>query len=248
MFIPKTSKIEYISETRLGKKVLAELDELLVGDVNMYVDYANIKPWSNYLNWHIDFKRLKQFLDSFDNIKSTKIYYGTLVGDNDSERVIKEIKKSGYDLRTKAVKIMRFSIDASSISLQSTDLLKQFIRTSLIRKYDVETIEYLNDRFKELNILGEYFLEDRKCNFDVEIGRDIYIDHEKSTISTFILWGGDSDFFEPLEHLLSNGKKVILFATSRRVSTELNNLCAKGLLIFDIRKIKDFICWGREVK
>lgn len=247
MFCAKTSKISEICSEDNEKRIINELERLLIGNVNMYIDYANVRPWANYLNWHIDLKRLSQFLNSFNNIKSTKIYSGTLVGDEKSERIISEIEKASYDLRTKPVKIMKFSIDASSISPQSTDLLNQFIRSSLIRKYDVATIEYLNNKFRELNIIGEYFLEDRKCNFDVEIGRDILVDHEKNNVDTFVLWSGDSDFSEPLAHLLEQGKNVILFATSRRVSTELSSLREKGLLIFDIRKIKKFICWSKEL-
>lgn len=248
MFIAKTLKIKSINPINNGKNVIFELEKLLYGNVNMYIDYANIKPWSNYLNWHIDLKRLKQFLDSFDNIRSIKIYAGTLTGDANSERMIKEMKDCRYDLRTKIVKIMRFSIDASSVSGQSRDLLNQFIKSSLIRKYDTTTIEYLNLKFKEWNTLGEYFLEDRKCNFDVEIGRDMLADHDKNNIDTFVLWSGDSDFAEPVQHLLNSGKKVILFATSGKVSRELNNLREGGLLIFDIRKIRNFICWAKEVK
>jgi len=247
MFNAQTEKIKNISNTSRGRTVILELENLLVGNVNMYLDYANIKPWSNYLNWHIDLKRLKQFLDSYDNIKSIKIYSGTLMGDKNSERIIKEIGDLKYDLRTKLVKVMRFSIDVSSVSRQSLDLLNQFIKATLIRKYDIATIEYLNFKFKEWNVLGEYFLEDRKCNFDVEIGRDILIDHEKKCANTFVLWSGDSDFAEPLKHLLNSGQKVILFATHRRVSSELNNLRNDGLIIFDIKKIREFICWNREL-
>lgn len=248
MFCAKNKKIKKTSLEEKGKKVINELEKLLVGNVTMYIDYANVRPWANYLNWHIDLKRLDLFLSSFNNIGQIKIYAGTLTGDKNSERIINEINKTSYILKTKPVKIMKFSIDTSSIPPQSTSLLNQFIRASLIRKYDVATIEYLNNKFKELNNQGIYFLEDRKCNFDVEIGRDILFDHEKNNIDTFVLWSGDSDFSEPLAHLLEHNKKVILFATSTKVSTELNALREKGLLIFDIRKIKNFICWRRELK
>lgn len=39
--------------------------------------------------------------------------------------------------------------------------------------YKIENIEYLNNIFRELNSAGVYYIEDRKCNFDVEIGRDM---------------------------------------------------------------------------
>ena len=113
--------------------------------------------------------------------------------------------------------------------------------------YDVGTIEYLNNKFAELNRWGIYTIQDRKCNFDVEIGRDMLLDHERNGVDTFILWSGDSDFAEPIEQLLSSGKNVVLFATARKVSSELNKLQTKGLFIFDIQKIKNFICRKKEI-
>ena len=142
---------------------------------------------------------------------------------------------------------MNISIDTSSIDLQSPALLKNFIRNALLRKYDIETIEYLNNKFKEMNKKGILAIKDQKCNFDVEIGSDMLIDKEKNNIDCFVLWSGDSDFHDPVADLLDSGKKVILFATARVISSELNELKSKGLFIFDIKKIKDFICWKREI-
>jgi uncharacterized LabA/DUF88 family protein len=244
MFKPKTSKIAGIAEGH--QKVIAELEKLLQGNVSMYIDAANIRPWSQFLGWHIENKRLKQLLDSFDNIIGCKFYQGTLEGDEKSESETEEIKRCGYTLRTKPVKIMRFSIDASSIPINSPTLLDNFIRRSLLRKFNNETIEYLNTRFAEMNTLGTKVIEDRKCNFDVEIGIDMLLDNEREKLDTFVLWSGDSDFHDPLQKLLQANKKVILFATARRVSRELSELRKQGLMIFDIRKIREFICWNKE--
>ena len=246
MFKPKTSKIERIAKSCL--KVINQFEFLFLGKVNMYIDYANVRPWSTKLGWHVDEKRLKQFLDSFDNIKVIKFYNGILLGDKDSEKFIKRLEKCKYEVRTKHVKIINLSIDVSSISLQSIELLKKFVRPALLRKYKIETIEYLNKKFLEMNQKGIYFIKDRKCNFDVEISTDIFIDNKYYNIDTFVLWSGDSDFVEPLEQLLNDGKKVVLFATARKVSSELNDLRRKGLIIFDIQKIRNFICWKREIK
>ncbi len=245
MFTPKTQKISDIAQNHA--KAIKELENLLTGSVYMYIDYANVRPWSNKLKWHIDLKRLKQFLDSFDNIQEVKFYSGTLEGDQKSEEEIEEIKKYNYHLRTKLVKIMHFSIDAQGISsMEDKALLQQFIRSSLLRKYTGETIEYLNQRFLDMNKLGEVSIEDRKCNFDVEIGVDMLLDFERKEIKTFVLWSGDSDFHDPIKKLLDNGKNVVLFATARRVSRELNELTKEGLIIFDIQKINNLICWNRE--
>ena len=245
MFTAKTDKIHNLSEKH--SKVIPELESLLIGNVYVYIDYANVRPWSEKLKWHIDLKRLKQFLDSFDNIIDIKFYCGTLANDDKSEKETVEIQKYGYSLRTKPVKIMKFSIDASSVEEDSAALLEQFIRRSLLRKYRGETIVYLNKCFADMNKLGNLFIEDRKCNFDVEIGIDMLLDAERLDLNTVVLWSGDSDFHDPLQKLLRHGKKVILFATSRRISRELNNLRQEGLIIFDIQKIRSYICWNREI-
>lgn len=246
MFTPKTSKIESISE--LKKVVIKQLESIFNTKTRVYIDYANVRPWSTKLGWHIDLKRLKQFFDSFDTIEAVHFYNGYLKDNERSEIEKKEAENNKYILRTKPVKIMNFSINVSSISTDSTALLDQFIKRSLLRKYEISTIEYLNDRFRDMNKKGEYVIEDRKCNFDVEIGVDMLLDCERNNADTFVLWSGDSDFADPVQKLMAAGKKVILFATARKVSRELSELKNSGLLIFDIQKIRDFICWNKELK
>lgn len=246
MFQP--SKQEHHDLLKAHSKPIQELEQLLKGrGVNVYLDYANVRPWANRLGWHIDLRRLKDFLRSFDNVHDIKLYYGTLKGNLESQNDIQEWKRLGYIVRTKDVKIIKLPVDASSISPQSPDLLKNFIRAPLLRQYNLEAIEYLNKQFAEMNKRGIYFLEDRKCNFDVEIGRDMTLDRERNEADCFVLWSGDSDFHDPLNEILTSGRKAILFASARLVASELNELRVKGLIIFDIRKIREFICWKREL-
>jgi len=108
----------------------------------------------------------------------------------------------------------------------------------------VSYIEYLNDKLRELNRRGILFIEHRKCNFDVEISRDILLDFEKNKIENFVLWSGDSDFADLVSQLQKNNKNVFIFSTARRVSVELAQTKAP---IFEIKKIKEFICWPREI-
>ncbi len=246
MFNPKTEKIKQIAEE--SKKAIEQIERLFGSSTRIYIDYANVRPWSTKLNWHIDLKRLKQFLDSFDTIEAINFYGGYVEDDEQSEKEIAGVENLKYIVRTKPVKILRFSIDASSISADSTVLLKPFIRRALLRKYEVSTIEYLNERFADMNKKGELIIEDRKCNFDVEIGSDMLIDSERNTAEVFILWSGDSDFSDPVKKLLEAGRKVVVFATARKVSKELSDLREKGLVIFDIQKIRNFICWNKEIQ
>ena len=239
MFQAKTERIKKLSQ-KYPDRIL-ELEKIFDKKTNIYIDFANVIRWQDKLKWHIDLKRLKQFLDSFDTINLVKFYSGTIIGEEESEKFIEDIKKMNYDVHTKPVKIMNLSIDVSSIPIDSPILLRDFIRKPLLAKFDLETIEYLNKKLKELNDKGIKFIEDLKCNFDVEIGRDMLLDYEKNGIENFVLWSGDSDFADPINQLLNDGKKVILFATARKVASELNELKKKGLLIFDIQKIRNFI-------
>ncbi len=245
MFKPKSERIEQLAAAYPER--IKELEHIFDKPTNIYIDFANVRGWMQKLGWHIDIKRLKQLLNSFDTVREVKFYHGTLKGNENSEEAIAEARATGYIVKTKPVKIMRLSIDASSIALNSPDILKNLIRQPLLTKLKIETIEALNNELKLLNQQGILYIEDLKSNFDVEIGRDMLHDYDADGIDNFILWSGDSDFEDPIRQLLTDKKKVMLFATARRVATELNNLRADGLMIFDIQKIREFICYKKEM-
>ena len=244
-FTPKTDRLRRLYTDK--PQAVNEMAGLFVGKTRVYIDYANVRPWSQKLGWHIDPKRLKQFLDSFAAIDEATIYQGTLAGDVRSESEIDELHHFGYRVRTKDVKIMRLSIDATSVASDSTALIGQFLRKALLRRLDIPTVEFLNGKLHELNQRGERYIEDRKCNFDVEIGVDMLLNAHDTGCRTFCLWSGDSDFTDSVERLLALGNRVILFATARRISKELDGLRSSGLVVFDIAKIRNFICWKREI-
>ncbi len=248
-FNPKTGRIKQIAEKY--PKVIEKLIGIFSGTVNVYIDYANVRPWAEKLHWHVEPSRLKQFLQSFENVRLVRFYQGKLMSDSRSQKEIKHLGSlecKRFSLRTKPVKIMKFSIDMSSVDDQSPVLLRHFIRASFLRKLDIESIEFLNKKLREMNKNGTLEIQDRKCNFDVEIGSDMRVDHLTNGVDTFVLWSGDSDFADPIRRLLEEEKKVCLFATVRRVSSELNALREKGLFIFDIQEIRNFICWKQEIE
>jgi len=59
----------------------------------------------------------------------------------------------------------------------------------------------------------------------------MFLDYAKNNADNFILWSGDSDFADPIKQLLKDGKKTVLFATARRVSTELNDFGLERLRV-----------------
>ena len=156
-----------------------------------------------------------------------KIYFyqGTLEGDPRSKKDMKEIQEAGYQLITKPVKIIRFSINVSSIKKQSTEIIQKLIKRPLLRKLDGETTEFLNTKLEGLNKQGIFDLQDRKCNFDVEMSLDIVTDLENGNADTFILFTGDSDFVPTIERVLAKGKNINCGWNSERNSKRNFHSC-----------------------
>ncbi len=242
MFNPKTERIKNLAE--LFPKVISGLENIFGKSANIYIDWQNVIHWQEKLNWHFDTKRMKQFFDSFDVIQSVKIYTGTLDGDAKSEGQIKELEDLNYIVSTKPVKLIPLSIDVSSISNNSPDILKNFIDKNLLSKLDLETIGYLNGKLSDINKQGILKIEKLKCNFDVELGMDVQKDMDSDGVENFIILSGDSDFADPISRIKENSKNAVIFSISRKVTPELNQM---NVLIFDVRKIKEFICWPREI-
>jgi hypothetical protein len=108
MFQPKTERIAELAKN--NPEVIKRLKEVFDKKTNIYIDDANVVHWVEKLQWHVDYKRLKQFLDSFGTINSIKIYKGTLQGNKFSEESIRDLRKWKFDLTTKPVKVMRLSM------------------------------------------------------------------------------------------------------------------------------------------
>lgn len=242
MFVPKTVKMKAIAE--LYPERIAELEKFFSNSSIVYIDWTNVVHTQERLGWNFDIRRIKQFFDSFNQIKKVRIYCGTLDGNQKSESQVRQLEEMHYVVTTKPVKLMKISIDISSIPQDSPSILKNFIRKSLLKRLDLETVAFLNSKLENLNKNGIFKLEDQKCNFDVEIGRDMLSDFMGGENASFVLWSGDSDFWSPIKQLKEDGKKVVIFSTSGRVSPEINSL---GVPIFDVRKIKEFICWPKHL-
>lgn len=242
MFVPKTDRIKILSE--LFPKTIEELGVVFERPTKVYIDWQNVLHWQEKLGWHFNLKRLKQFFDSFDAIKSVTVYTGTLEGDQCSEEQIKEIENCGYILSTKPVKLMKISIDVSSIPDDSPAILKNFIKKKFLSKLDIDTVKILNKKLSLLNKQGVTYIEELKCNFDVEMGVDMLLDCERNNTDYFVLWSGDSDFASPIMQIKNAGKKAILFAVSGKVAPELDET---EVFIFDVRKIKEFVCFPKEI-
>ena len=154
-FKAKTSRIEKLAKA--FPKVIEDLGGILDRQTGVYLDYANMRAWSEKLGWHIDLTRLWQLYDSFNCAKKVCFYYGTKHGDCESEALIRTVRSTGYEVKTKAVKKIRISIDVSSISEGSPDILKNFIARDFLKSLPLKSIEHLNAHLKNLNNQGVLF-------------------------------------------------------------------------------------------
>lgn len=247
-FVARTPRLQQLAEIYPDR--ISELENIFLEKTNIYIDWANVAGWQKRLDRHVDVKRLYQFLRSFSNIDKIRWYFGTLIWDIDSEKNIAKIKSYWYDVTTKPVKIMHHSIDISSLGdINSPDILKSFLTKWLLGHIDSVAIKIFNQELQKLNKQWILTIEEKKCNFDVEIWVDMMLDYERSMskdfYKTYILWSGDSDFTDIVQKIISQWKKVFVFATNQRVSREL---AESEAIIFDIQKLRDFICWPREIQ
>jgi len=242
MFNPNQPRLKKLAD--LFPETISKLESIFGECANIYIDWQNVFHWQEKLGWHFNFRRIKQFFSSFNTVQSIRIYKGTLDGDIKSEEQIRELKCLKYIVSTKRVKLIPLSIDVSSISSNSPDILKKFIDKNLLSKLDLETIEYLNNKFSDLNKQGIFKIEKQKCNFDVELAMDVQKDIDADVVKNFIILSGDSDFADTISRVKENGKNAVIFSTSRRVTSELNQI---DVPVFDVRKIKEFICWPKEI-
>ena len=60
MFKPISERLEKLASVYSNK--ITELEKVFDEKTNVYIDYANVRPWAQKLDWHIDLKRLKQLL------------------------------------------------------------------------------------------------------------------------------------------------------------------------------------------
>ncbi|MDD4358406.1 MAG: NYN domain-containing protein [Candidatus Pacebacteria bacterium] len=180
-----------------------------------YLDLSNMFYWQRVLKWNFRVEDIIYQLFSYPNIKEVKVYYGEN-NKNEEERrkskaLHKRIQKTGAILRSKEVKFIKKTIDEALLFKQST-----------ITLFNNEVNKRIERLINEIKKTGLIYVEEPKCNFDVELSLDMIDDSEK--ISAVMLFSGDCDFMEPLERLKIKGKQIYIVGVRGMVSKELHNL------------------------
>lgn len=191
------------------------------GRIFSFIDFGNVNRWfsKDSQDWDnkllpegkwltIDIEKLKEFTDIFS--ERTRCYYG---------RNPQNKKSVGF-----------------SYALEKIFNKKDFIWKDLQKiKHYLEPEEAKTIKYIETDDDGKYYVEIRKCNFDVEISVDAIkmIKH----YDTFCLFSSDSDFVYLNNFLRKKGKKIILIKAGY-ITTRLRESVD---LVMNAQNIKKYI-------
>jgi uncharacterized LabA/DUF88 family protein len=168
----------------------------LKGKTLVIVDWANVYGWREKLKWEIDPESLYRYLEEYKEIYDIRFYFGVEKGIKKSETFHKKIKKIGYTVVSKEVKWVPVTI--------GKEHFRKSIR-NLFKKYGFKE-EFFEEFFEKLK--KDKDLKRRKCDFDVEITKDIILNLDK--FQSLILFSGDGDYKAIVEYLLDIGKQVVV--------------------------------------
>lgn len=174
------------------EKKKSEFRLVLRGNAVVFIDWANVYNWKNELRREVDPKKLLACLQSYKQIKQTRLYFGTDHTHPASGEFIRKVKRMGYFVVTKDVKFLKVYNDEHTsfiwkrkcdfdleIGLDSFELLDRFrsfiffsgdgdlatLYERLINKEKQVIVVYVKNR------LGREIWQMKKGIFKVELPR-----------------------------------------------------------------------------
>ena len=240
------------------------------------IDWANVYGWfgypksRNYLGWSIDPKRLFEYLGTYKEVTEKRLYHGIEPNNERSKNFGVTIESIGFTFITKEVKWVPVYLDEENHFKLVVKKLFDVLDEAKITNNDIANnlytlkdkiedssyglIEEQDKKLKKLNITIEELQQNllkpvdrRKCDFDVEIARDVF--NFSDNFDTLLLFSGDGDYAALVEDLINKGKKVIVvFAPGHKgkeyepLQVELRKkYLAYALFICNVEHLKDDI-------
>jgi len=166
--------------------------------------------------------------------------------------VLDSVKNTNSEISNKLYELSKKVNNLPKISIGNANGDKMFSLSSKGQLEEIYSlIEYLDSELKKLNIdIGDLQeklrqpVRRRKCDFDVEISRDIYNNLEN--FDTLILFSGDGDYEALVRDLIIKGKKVIVVYAFGHFGREYDEL------IIELAKLgiknKPFLCPANNLK
>lgn len=196
----------------------------LSGKTLAVIDWANVYGWTKKLKWQVNVQKLFDFLKSYPEIFDIRFYFGVEKNNEKSEKFQKEVVGIGFNLISKEVKWVPVILEQShfkNILKELKEIFQNWQEPHSVSGASSITLMHI----QELNkVLSQPFRR-RKCDFDIEITKDILTNVDNFDI--LILFSGDGDYKAIVEHLLDNGKKVIVVHPFGLRGKEYNELLTR---------------------
>ncbi len=192
----------------------------LKGRTLAIIDWANVYGWSNNLGWQVDPQKLYDYLKNYPDIFDIRFYFGIEKGNKKSEQFQENIKNIGYTLISKEVKWIPLKLNITHFRTKDGKIKN--IENAL-GSSSWEVFKELLEKEIQKPFKGQFCR--RKCDFDVEITKDILINIDK--FDSLILFSGDGDYKDIVEYSLSNNKQVIVVHPFGLRGKEYNELLAR---------------------
>jgi len=167
---------------------------------------------------------VRRLFDVLDNVKNTNSAISNRLYDLINR--LEEVLKSGYGMSATGEPAYTFFDEEQAKTIYE-----------LIEGLDSD-LRKLNIDITELQASLKEPVKRRKCDFDVEICRDIYNNLEN--FETIIIFSGDGDYAALAEDLISKGKKVIVVFAPGHKGKEYEDF-KMGLFLCSANKLKQFI-------
>lgn len=188
-----------------------------------FIDTYNLNSSAIQVGFpYVNYDKLFDWLNN--SLKCTQIYYysGLENGDINVEEKHKRLALTGYNLRIKTIQIYKNN-----------------------PKKVITKCPKCSEEFKGLIDMGYR----RKANCDVELTFDML--SKLTDYDDVVFASGDGDFFEVIDHLAKEGKRVSLLAPSYknsiRLSTKYKKLLSRGKVLFiDLNSVKHIIATSEQ--
>ncbi len=190
----------------------------LQGKTLVLIDWANVFNWLRGKKWEIDPQRLYDALRQYKNIDRICLF----AGEDDHEKSVAFLdrcREIGFEVHTKKVKYVRAQIQRSAFWEKLKEVLPE----------------------KKLAELSEELVMTRKCDFDVEIAKELLLNLDK--YHSYILFSGDGDYAPIIEEVMKREKRVFIVSPPKALGRELREMMDHKVhpLLVDIFSLKDII-------
>jgi uncharacterized LabA/DUF88 family protein len=169
-------------------------------------------------NWEIDPERLYEYLTKYKNVKQVFLF----AGEDDhpkSREFLEDCRRIGYTVVTKKVKYVQTAVQSSPF----WETIKEYVPAEKL------------DELKNDPIMR------RKCDFDVEISKELLLNIED--YHTFILFSGDGDYAPVIEEVMEREKRVFIVSTLHSLGREIREMADNKVhpIFVDVFSLKEVI-------